>query len=372
MRTRSHAAFLAGLVLACVLPVLAGTVTLDMNGFQNLAGGQITGPGLDTPIKMEPKAPTITLQNLQAGATYGVDFFHNTGAMSSDFQFTMNAAGTGVQAVRCAEGIDTLFDGFTPDTATLKLQTFKIVYNANSGQTGVYFIQGLVEAYKLAADKGPQELLAIPGTYPVDNLCNTGGGNEDFAFFVDAKGQAGPVDSVYPIRKDEMRTRDANEYATFAKHEIRPRTCTVTFRLEASAPVNFFGTHKLGEITANGNVYEFASKMTVGAGGLNVWSFGKHEVTGGDATLPDGTSTVGTKSENDYHFYPVLRYDLTRQAFYFETLHGPDATVTGAATGFFDGNENPLTVKVTATIAPEPVSTNDGKGEGMPGTLMAN
>lgn len=344
----------AVLTVLCALPLLAGTITLDMNGFANLAGGQVTGPGLEQPIKMEPKADKVVLANLQADQTYGVDFFHNSGKQSSDFLFTMNAAGTGVESVKFAEGIDTLLDGFTAGQNVLKLKTHKVVFNANSGLTSVYFIQGAIQPYALAADKGPQELTLVPGYYAVDNLNNTGGGNEDFAFFVDAKGQAGPIDSAYPISKDEMRVRDANEYATFEKNAVSPRATKVKIHIEASVPVNFHPTGKIGEVTRNEGVMDFEMTMTVGAGGLNVWSFGKYEVTGGDVTLFDGKPAMGVKGENDYHFYPVLRYDLKKQAFYFETLHGPDITVVGEAKGFIDGNVDPLTVKVTATIVPEP------------------
>ncbi|MHB0937943.1 MAG: hypothetical protein ACYC6A_16265 [Armatimonadota bacterium] len=343
-----------GLALALAGSVLAGTVTLDMNGFANLTGGQVTGTGLEKAIPLPAKEGQVKLEGLQAGGTYQVDFFHNAGEGSSDFTFTMNAEGTGVAEVAKGGGKYDMLDGFTPGQATLKLKTFPINYNANGGQTGVYFIQGLVEAYKLEAGKGAQPLTAIPGCYSVDNLYNTGGGNEDFAFTVDSEGKVSGCESIYIIGKDEERKRNADEYAEFKDSAVNPRTAKVHFLIEGSGNVNFHGTHRVGEITGTAPVYEFDMPMTVGSGGLNLWSFGAWEVTGGDAVLFDGKPATGTKGENDYHFYPVLRYDLEKKAFHFETLHGPDTTVIGEAKGTYDGGDTPLSVKVTATIVPEP------------------
>lgn len=353
--------FFALTLVVAASAALAGAITLDMNGFPNIAGGQVTGPGLDKPIPMPPKQQQVTLDGLQAGATYGVDFFHNSGPLSSDFLFTMNDAGTGVAKVTPMEPTFTLIDGFQANAATLKMKTFPVVFNANKGQTGVYFIQGLSVAYQAPADGLPQKYTAMPGYYPVDMLYNTGGGNEDFAFVVNDKGEVGAVESTLVIGKDETRKKDANEYAVFEKNEVQPRFVKVHYHIEASDPVNFFGSHKVGEVTANGAVYDFDMPQTIGSGGVNVWSFGKYEVTGGDASLWNGKPTVGVKGDNDYHFVPVLRYDLEKKVFYFETNHGKDTTVKGEAKGFFDGNEKELTVKVTATIVPEKEKPADEK-----------
>src|SRR5438034_699364 len=74
-------------------------ITIDMNGFPNRTRGQVTGPGIDTPIELKAGEEKVVLEKLQPGATYGVDFFHNSGEDSSDFTITINAAGTGVEAV---------------------------------------------------------------------------------------------------------------------------------------------------------------------------------------------------------------------------------------------------------------------------------
>jgi len=345
--------FLALTLVVAASAALAGAITLDMNGFPNIAGGQVTGPGLDKPIPMPPKQQQVTLDGLQAGATYGVDFFHDSGPLSSDFMFTMNDAGTGVAKVTPSEPTFTLLDGFQANATTLKIKTFPIVFNANKGQTGVYFIQGLSVAYQTPADGTPQKYTAMPGYYPVDMLYNTGGGNEDFAFVVNDKGEVGAVDSLLVVNKDESRKKDANEYAIFEKNEVQPRFTLVHFHIEASDAISFHASHRVLNFTANAPVYDLDLPMTVGSGGLNVWSFGKFEVTGGDASLWNGKPTVGVKGDNDYHFEPVLRYDQEKKVYYFETNHGKDTTVKGEAKGFFDGNEKELTVKVTATIVPE-------------------
>jgi len=350
-----------GLVVMLAAGALAGAVTLDMNGFPNAAGGQVTGPGLEKPIVLPPKQQQVTLDGLQGGATYGVDFFHNSGPGSSDFQFTMNAAGTGVASVAYSDEKIQVLDGFTAGQAALKLKTFPIIYNANGGQTGVYFIQGLCEAYKVPADGAPLKLTAVPGYYPVDNLSNSGGGNEDFAFAVDSEGKVKGWESTYVVGKDEVRKRNADEYAEFKDNAVSLRTAKVHFLIVASGNVNWHGTHKVGEVTGTAPVYEFDMPMTVGAGGLNIWSFGTWEVTGGDTVLFDGKPATGTKGENDYHFYPTLRYNLEKKAFYFETLHGPDTTTIGEAKGSYDGGDTPLSVKVTATIVPEPKAEEKAK-----------
>jgi len=349
-----NALIICAMALLLAGGALAGTVTLDMNGFPNITGGQVTGPGLEKAIPLPPKQQQVTLDGLQAGATYAVDFFHNSGPGSSDFQFTMNAAGIGVVSVIYNDEKIQVLDGFTAGQAILTLKTFPIVYNANGGQTGQYFIQGLTEAYTLPADGAPQRLIAVPGCYPVDNLCNTGGGNEDYAFAVDSEGKVSGWESIYIVGKDEVRKRNADEYAEFKDNAVSPRAAKVHFRIEASGNVNWHPTHKPGEVAGAAPVYEFDMPMTVGSGGLNIWSFGTWEVTGGDAVLFDGKPATGAKGDNDYHFLPILRYNLEKKAFYFETLHGPDTTTIGEAKGAYDGGDAPLSVKVTATIVPEP------------------
>ena len=341
---------LCGLALAG--GALAGTVTLDMNGFPNIAGGQVTGAGLEKAILLPAKQAQVVLEGLQGNSTYQVDFFHNAGEGSSDFSFTTNADGTGVASVTKGGSQHEMIDAFVADQPVLKLKTFPVVYNANEGQTGVYFIQGLAEAYKLEAGKGAQTLTAIPGRYSVDNLYNAGSGNEDFVFLADDTGKVSAVESTYQIAKNLLKTRNGDEYAEYQDNAVSPRVAKVRLRIEASGAVNWHPTHRQQQVTGEAGTYEMELSQTVGSGGLNIWSFGKWEVTGGDAVLPDGQPAMGTKGENDYHFYPILRYDLAKKAFYFETLHGPDTSVIGEAKGFYDGNENPLSIKITATIIP--------------------
>jgi hypothetical protein len=209
------------------------------------------------------------------------------------------------------------------------------------------------ERYKLEADKGPQTLTAIPGTYTVDNLCNAGGGNEDYAFMLDDTGKVSGIESSYVISKEQTGKRNGDEYAEYKDNIVSPRMAIIHFKVEASGTVSIFGTHKLGKPAVTGTTYEIDMPATVGSAGLNIWSFGKWEVTGGDAVLPNGKPATGTLGENDYHFYPILRYNMEKKAFYFETLHGPDTTSIGEAKGFYDGNARELSVKVTATIVPE-------------------
>ena len=346
-------ALLLSLVFALISSVSAATVTIDFNGFPNLRGGQVSGPGLEAgPIPLPAKADKVELKGLQAGGTYGVDFFHNAGENSSDFLFTVNAAGTGVDEVTAGGGQFEMLTGFTRGANVLKLATFDVVYNSNLGQAGDYFISAAIGPQ--GQNSKPQTLKLIPGYYPVDNLYNTNGGEEDFAFIVDAKGKVQPVGI-------------AEEFAVFEGNQIKPRAALVHFKISASLPVNYHASHPTTEAVIKDNVYEFDMAMPVGGGGVNVWTFGECTVTNSNVTLAntikeDGTvvsnKLEGWKGANDFPFYPRLRYDEQLKAFYFQT---PDImvhaeTALAEATGKVDGGEQPLTVTVSATIV-KPAAT---------------
>ncbi len=325
-------------------------ITIDMNGFPNLAGGQYSDSvSSDPAVKFTKDDQPLVIKDLKAGHTYNLDFYHNTGENGSDFAFTINEAGTGVDSVTLGGEKHTMVTGFKPGDTTLKLNTVDIVYNANSTQTGEYFISGLIPPYSMGFNSIPQKLKAIPGWYPVDNLYNSGGGNEDFHFLVNTDGSTGP-----------LQEQDA-EYAEFDGNKINPRATLVHFKIEASEAINYHTTHAATAAQPNGTTYEFDMPMTIGSGGINLWSFGKSTVTKSNVMAPetkdqDGNiekhKLEGTTRDNDFYFMPRLRYDLTKKTFYFETTdaEGRSDTAKAEAAGKYDDGEKPLTVTVTATI----------------------
>jgi hypothetical protein len=68
----------------------------------------------------------------------------------------------------------------------------------------------------------------------------------------------------------------------------------------------------------------------------------------GNLIKPDGSPEKGTRRENDYYFYPLLRFDLTRKQFYFLTTDGAAPVATSEAEGVADDG-TPLTANVIAT-----------------------
>jgi len=335
----------------------AATVILDCNGFPNRSGGQVTGPGLDAPISLPAGVQKVTLANLQSGATYDVDFFHNAldadhpTQGSSDFNFVVAADGKGVESVGLGGGVFSMVADFKRGDSTLKLKTFPILYNANSAQTGSYYILGLIDAHTLPENSSPQKLLAIPGAYRVDNLYNSNGGKEDFTFVVNAEGKVGPAESSLPpdAKSTSVIFRSSEEFAEFNGAEVRPRATTVHIKIEASAAVNFNPTHGVTNVVAIAGTVDLDIPMAVGGGGLNLWSFGTNTVTGGNLITPDGDPEKGIKRDNDYFFYPLLRFDLDKKQFYFLTTEGATQTAIGEAEGAADDG-SPLKAKVTATI----------------------
>lgn len=338
------------LSLAFVSAASAVDVTVEMNGFPDLTGGHVaTAVGSEPAIKFTKDDQTLVLKDLKAGYTYNVDFYHDSGEGSSDFSFVINDAGTGVDSVTLGGEKHAMVQGFKKGDTTLKLNTVDIVYNANSAQTGNYYIGGLIEPHTLGANSMPQKLKALPGWYSVDNLYNSGGGNEDFMILVNSDGSTGPY-----------RDQDA-EYAEFDGNKINPCAALVHFKIEASDAINYHPTHVPTAAVPNGTTYEFDMPLTIGSGGINLWSFGDYTVTRSNVMAPetkdkDGNvekhKLEGATGTNDFQFMPRLRYDLKKKAFYFETAdaEGRSDTARAEATGKYDGGEKPLTVTVTATI----------------------
>ncbi|NQU10266.1 hypothetical protein HQ590_05725 [bacterium] len=354
--------FVFGLWLVGATAGLAATITIDFNGFPFTVGGQVTGPGLDNPISMPPFAKTAVLDDLQAGPTYRVDFFHDdTSDGASDFDFVVAADGKGVASVALGDGAYQGLDGFKPGDRMLKLKTFAITVNANSGQTGPYYIPGLTEA--LPPDSGPQKFTVIPGHYRVDNLSNTAGGLEDYKFVINGDGQLAPGGPLIPGivlppvgSPAVLAFTDSREFAEFTGTEIRPRSVRVRFKVEMAGPMQYNPSQPVTNVVVDGTVVELDMLMPVGGGGLNVWAFGTNTVNGGTVVKPDGQPDVGTRRENDYLFNPLLGYDRTKQQFYFVTTRGPSQTVTGETKGLADDGVTPLQAKVTATITAPPPS----------------
>src|ERR1041385_2836684 len=119
--------FLAALLALALSSSLATavTITLDKNGFADLAGGQITGTGLGSPVPLGTDASAVSFTAV-AGGSYSVDFFHNSGTSGSDFAFTINGAGTGIASVTTGGyggNSQNIVTGFTPGNTTLTLNS---------------------------------------------------------------------------------------------------------------------------------------------------------------------------------------------------------------------------------------------------------
>ncbi|MAE61766.1 MAG: hypothetical protein CMJ49_10475 [Planctomycetaceae bacterium] len=349
-----------------VSPAWAVDITLDLNGFANAAGGTVHGVKLPRQIPLPADAPMVVLPGLEAGETYQVDFYHNAGRGSSDFSFTINAAGTGVAKVSRGGEKHKMVTGFRPGDTTLKLNTHQIIYNANAGQTGSYYVPGLIKPHTLKRDLGAQTWTVIPGTYSVDNLYNSGRGNEDFKFLVSSTGRVRSSDFSYSVDKKRSLKMNSREYAIFRKSEVSPRVVTVRFHIESSSPVNYHTTHTASKTTRKGNIIDVEMPITVGCGGLNIWSFEKVRVAESDYIQPDGKLSARTETINDFHFVPWLRYDMKRGFYFATSLEPPKGkpgkvkfakTVRATAEGNFDDDGPPLKVTVTATIIDPPKPT---------------
>jgi len=364
--TTRFLAILSTLLLSAITGFPA-TITLDFNGFPCTTGGQVTGPGLEDPIQIPPNAKTIVLEQLQAEQTYYVDFFHDAGpttaAGSGDFSFVVAADGQGVESVGLGGGVYQMVDGFKAGDRTLTLKTYTITFNANAGQTGSYYIPGLIDMTPV--DSGPQRFTVIPGNYRVDNLFNTFEGLEDYEFAINDKGTPVPTILTRPDgAPGPVAILDSKEFAEFSATEINPRSVRVHFRVECGGPLQYHATHPATNIVADASAAEGDILLPVGGGGVNVWAFGTNTVSGGTVVNPNGLPDIGTQRENDYLFQPLLRYDLSKQQFYFVTTEGPSQTVTGEADGLADDGVTPIKAKVSMTIAaPEMEKTEPAAGE---------
>jgi hypothetical protein len=345
------------------------TITLDKNGFADLAGGQITGTGLGSPVPLGTTTSPVSFTAV-AGGTYSVDFFHNSGAGGSDFSLTINGAGTGVATVGLGGGEHTMVTGFTAGDTTLTLNSHVITYNANGGQKGNYYINGLIPAHSLGINSPPQTKTTIPGWLAVDNLYNTGLNNEDYLFTAKSDGTV----SAY------TNTPHHAEFATFSGSTANPRFITVHYYVSASTNLSFVFTEFNGlpapfnlssTILPSGTlryIYQFDMVQTIGNEGQLFPDFGSNTVVGGNAMEPTGFGfsifdvgppQLGTTRVNDYQFRPRLRFtnDLsapfTKDGFYFWNTNGFGPSVNAFVVGFKDGNTIPLTIAVDAAI-PEP------------------
>ena len=286
--------------------------------------------------------------------------------------FLVHDAGHVFEDVCLGGGMHQMVEDFQVGHHTLRLRTFDIIYNANSGQSAGYFIHGLIDAHKLPAGSGPQTLRVVPGTYAVDNLYNAGAGNEDYRFMVDSTGQTSPIVDTMRVLDDERKeivekrwTRDGAEYATFEDNTVCPRVATGRFVVEADGRVLLPTTHASSKPEVDGTTYTFTMPMTIGSGGVNISSFGRYTIGETNVIMPDGESAEGREGVNDFHFLPRLRWSET-DGFYFDTTDGKSRTAHGSASGLYDDGERPLMVKVRAEIVEEEDEAASADGDASP------
>lgn len=329
----------------------AESIQIDMNGFVPVAGGQVTGDGLKDPVKFTAADSIVKLDNLKPDTVYYVDFFHNSGPLSSDFLFTTDKTGKAVSSVTLGGEKYNMLVGFKPGSTTLKLNTHTITFNPDRMQTGGFVIHGL-NSENQGLDTPPITATVIPGTLAVDNF---GGPPESkvYRFAIDSAGKVSPIEG-------------AEEYAEFVDNLIKPRATKVHFKIAASAPVNYVVTHAMTNLTTLDNVIEFDLLLPVGGGGVNVWTFGPTKVFLSTMMLPGGKPYEGTETDNDLVFTPHLRYDKAT-GFYFETAKGKSVTVMADVNGQTDDKQSVLKATVTATILqPKPTATQPSTAPSAP------
>ena len=137
----------------------------------------------------------------------------------------MHYAGTGIASVGLGGGMHTMVTGFTPGATSLVLNTHAVTLNGNARQDGPYYVGGLFPP-STPANSPPLVKMAIPGWCPWDNLYNSGGNNEDFAFRVYSDGSTG----YHP---------DYGEYARYEGSSVNPIAALVHYKIEASSGVNW-------------------------------------------------------------------------------------------------------------------------------------
>ena len=343
MKVRLTAAILAPLCVAHA--AYAVDITLNKNSFPGTIGGQVTGPGISA-IAIGGTSNT-TLAGLQAGGTYSVDYFHNSGALGSDFTFTINGAGTGVASVGTNGGGAQMVTGFTAGATTLTLNAHTVTFNSGGDFAGTYFLHGSTGVQT----SGATGVRVLPGGTNIDHLSNRGGGNEDWTFVIDGSGNT----SASPGAAGSIGIPHS-EFAAFSGSNVDVRTHNVHYVIDASGPIGFISDYPVLNFTSSGNHYEFDMVQAIGNSGVNVHSFGLHTVTASNSVRSDGTPLTGATSGNDAIYAPVLRYDGTSPAdgFYLMGAGGQKLNIaTATYTGFYDGNTNPLTMTIQAHI-PEP------------------
>lgn len=332
-----------GILLLTILTSMSAqalTITLDLNGF--VGSASITGEGIDGHVTVTPGDQVVQLENLQAGSTYLVDFLHSSGSRSSDFEFVVNKAGTGVASVGPGGDRFTMVKDFKPGATTLQLNTFKVVFNPDKTQTGGYTIRGMTQE-KVAPGSGPVTAVLIPGKYIVDNFGGPAGANE-YEFNIDSNGRAIPYGR-------------ADEYAVFAGSTISPRVVKVHFVITASGPIEYVGTHAiLNASTTPANVTELDMMVPVGGGGITITSFGPNTVGASNVIAPDGSAMQASESDDNLTFNPRICFDA-RRGFFFETARGPAVMVMAEVAGKRDDKQTELKVKIVATVPLPPKPT---------------
>lgn len=370
-------------------------ITLDKNGYEPVAGGQVTGTGLPAPIPIRVDAKPLLLPGLQSNGVYSVDFFHNAGLGGSDFTFTINAEGTGIDSVSSGGTTFVVVKDFAPGATNLVLNTFPVTFNANRTMS-YYYVGGLI-AYGSVTNSEPITRPALPGWYRVDNVFNSGEGNEDFSFVVKPDGTVAP-DTGRFVHKDYVpgasnegyaflmnadgtgswvftNAPNYEEYARFEGSQVYPRACHIHFRVESSTnnPAPFTYTwqpllHPTNYVRPAGDlpfVYEFDVVLPPGNSGKPFNELGSNTVVRSNVMQPaagsihtPGPPLEGTSSPGDFYFRPRLRHGVpvgsvsTNAAFYWQGTSGASNVAFAVVEGVFDDG-TPVKMSVTATIGEE-------------------
>lgn len=352
------------LSLACVSKLQATDITLNLNGFQPGYGLNITGPSgySSGPVYGSPGA-TYSALGVTTPGTYYVDFYHNGGALGSDYSFNFDGTSiTSVSTSAYGSGPYTIVSSFTPDT--MYLNTGTVVYNATGVKAGDFFGGG--HAYLVSGNAVPRSYQAIPGTAPIDNTRNTGAGNEDFSYQVDGSFNV----SAAPGNGGGPTAIPNSEYYTTSGNALTLRSELAHYALTSNLAINIIPdlpiTGDTGWLPVPGGFKrDFDMRMPIGGTGFNAEGSNGYTVLSSDMANPNGTLRNGeTLPAGDFLFRPTLRYDgLSNGSGYYWLGPGPgiDNEVSASIVGF-DSIGNPLTFTVSATLpayvppAPEPTT----------------